>query len=1459
MVSAPRSEDSTGVTGELSWLSDDSLADSPDAQESEDGDWVRSDEDMLNDTSDDTPDWMQSADTSDDNYESDEPLEPKHGLLGRFGDDDDVNLPDEVDPTTSSDQSPNWLINMGETGALSEEHHDDHPSWLGDTGTFSQEQIQRHLDAIESEEDEAASTADEVPDWLSGGMFGDDDGSNDEEDDVASLPDEVPDWLSGAMFANDDADESEAPLEMPDMDTMFGFDDDEYDDQDDALDMPNMDTMFGFDDEPVAEPAADGNSTDWMNQYDGDDDEFSSDSPQSASADDSEDDDEEPADTGWLEFDDDGEAEVYDPYAQYGDNTEDEEEEYEDIFATDGIVDTGMLTSQADLFSDDEPVSAPIAHDETPDWLSGFGDDDEFGAEEETADEAPATQGDMAWLEDFGDDESFGDPLDDVPDWLKGDASDESIPTADPSEFADAPEITADDLLADLGMADETISRVPTGLTGELADFDSDDEFELDLFGEVDEDISRASTGLTGELSQLDDADFDFLDEDDEDISPVSTGLTGELSQLDDADFDFLGDIDEDISRASTGLTGELSQLDDSDFDFLGEIDMDDLDFDDLDLDDIPSTGLTGELAELDDEMDLSFLDEVDDDLDRMPTGATGDLQALDDEMDLSFLDEVEDNDAEDWFAEPDEHEEGDPDWMQTLADTSDADFADESDDFDFAEMLDGIEIDDSVFDSEEMDAPAADLNSLLSTFDDVEDSDFAEAEDLSQIEDLDAIFDAALSQDDIDLDDDMPENIPEWLRGVDISSDESSAAAIIRQQADRPIDDLDDRLQALREKGLSVSSQASDDLANASAPDVLSGVSETLGTPQIAHEIGVLISDVTLTGDQQKQSKLLQKIVGVTITPTVETDADGIPIVESSRRSRRFLPNIGIGRLLVASILVLTLILPFVSNFGVGSLPPVAFGADNRSANAVFNQIESLNEGDWVLVGFEYGPTAAGELDSVSDILLRHIFSRGAKPIIVSSNPVAIVHAQNVVKDINQAVTPSGISLVANQDYYFVRYLTGGTLGLRDLILNLDSIVSIDVKGQATNLHVSSLDEMALMVLIAESSEDIRTWSEQITPSTSTRLVAATGYAAQPLAEPYVNQTEGIIGLVVGYRDAYTYAEMLQGLFATPTPVPTETFTATFTETDIPADTDTPVPTVTPIPTETVDSSSADATAQGAGADDVTPVTGDTSGEGDATALPSNTAVPTVTPVPSNTALPTASVTIAATVTPLPTNTLSPSNTPVPTATANLITVIVVTAPDGSVNVRTGPGTTFNVVTTVNSGEVFQVIEENEDGSWIHFLLPDGRDGWIASFLVEKTELPEADLESDDSASAGRDVTVMQLSFNRRLGKNRVRYSQQQSTETATATVTGTPPTATPTFTPSATFTPSMTPTATLTPTATPDPSAPFAFARDRKQEESRLEAMTLGTIAAVVIILLGNIFYGLRAMAQRRRESKR
>ena len=96
------------------------------------------------------------------------------------------------------------------------------------------------------------------------------------------------------------------------------------------------------------------------------------------------------------------------------------------------------------------------------------------------------------------------------------------------------------------------------------------------------------------------------------------------------------------------------------------------------------------------------------------------------------------------------------------------------------------------------------------------------------------------------------------------------------------------------------------------------------------------------------------------------------------------------------------------------------------------------------------------------------------------------------------------------------------------------------------------------------------------------------------------------------------------------------------------------------------------------------------------------NTAVPlTDTPVPpTNTPVP------AATNTPVP-----PIDTPV--------SVPHFTVNSDQVNVRTGPGTAFSIIGTVEQGDRFDIGGRNGAGDWLEFCCVNGQRGWIYAPLL--------------------------------------------------------------------------------------------------------------------------------------------
>jgi uncharacterized protein YgiM (DUF1202 family) len=274
--------------------------------------------------------------------------------------------------------------------------------------------------------------------------------------------------------------------------------------------------------------------------------------------------------------------------------------------------------------------------------------------------------------------------------------------------------------------------------------------------------------------------------------------------------------------------------------------------------------------------------------------------------------------------------------------------------------------------------------------------------------------------------------------------------------------------------------------------------------------------------------------------------------------------------------------ILPFIlPGFRIGSLPASNFAAGSP-AQVAFNAVDAVQPGDLVLIGLEYGPTAAAELDGLTGALVRHILLRAAYPVIISSNPLGLLRAQSVFDSVNgdsafleriHAAQP----LEANRDYYLIRFLPGSVIGLRAFSQDSANLLLTDIRGQATNLVVRSLSEFRLVTVITDRPENLRAYAEQVAPLTRAPFVAAVSYGAAPLAEPYTKALGG--GLLVGYADGYTYEDSLglvsargieQRIRIIPTDTPSPTPTATITSTPAPATaTFTPRPTFTasPIP----------------------------------------------------------------------------------------------------------------------------------------------------------------------------------------------------------------------------------------------------------------------------------------------------
>ncbi|GAB5493955.1 MAG: hypothetical protein Phog2KO_41700 [Phototrophicaceae bacterium] len=813
------------------------------------------------------------------------------------------------------------------------------------------------------------------------------------------------------------------------------------------------------------------------------------------------------------------------------------------------------------------------------------------------------------------------------------------------------------------------------------------------------DDLEDDELALINKLSAIKTSDLDFMEGvsreaelpvpelDDNEIAilnRLSAMRTSELSFMEgitreasEPELD-VPDIDEDeLQRLD-----ELSKIRTSDLDFMEGVSRDDDDFQEQtannnvrNIDDEES-GILSELSKIR-TSDLDFMEGVSRDDDDFQ----GNNQA-----DLDFFKDLDDSeDVQTWFDSQEEKKPttGTLSFLNNIPDAID-------DQPDWLDEISGIDTDTLREAAEISKKPkGVDIDALIDSFDTQDDNS---TDDITSAADLDAIFGAMDEETLSQLPDDLPADaLPDWLQEIAKGTDGASAAALVRQRRDRSLDDLDDRLLDLRERGLELSSSTStDDPQNAQRlSKIVPNIDEALTPVRANFSQAGLITSPNVTNEQVQRANLLQGLVGSAI------DADD---TENERGSMRLLDAIvsRADRIVIALLLIAVVFIPFIySGFdGIATLPPSEFAEDSEEF-AAFTLIENIVPGQYVLVAAEYGATGARELDTATRSFLEHILTKGGIPVVVSSDAIGLLRAENILVELLSEVS-------RNETFYIGGFLPGGNIGLRDFAINLNSVVSSDLRGNETGLSLNSVDDFEVILLISESGETIRNWMEQVAPVIDTSIIVITGQAARPLALPYTSSSQNTVALLTGYDDAFTYQQMVLGLYnPSATPSPTETTTPIPTETGLPTSTD--LPTNTPTATATASD---------------TPIPS-------ATPTASDTPIPSLTPRPAtNTAEPEVSDT------PLP-PTATVVATDMPQVEVETIEIAVVSS-ETSANVRAGAGEGFAVVSSVATGQQLAIAERSEDGEWVRVILPDGSNGWISSSLLTTLEVPIDEFEGE-------------------------------------------------------------------------------------------------------------------------------
>jgi len=199
----------------------------------------------------------------------------------------------------------------------------------------------------------------------------------------------------------------------------------------------------------------------------------------------------------------------------------------------------------------------------------------------------------------------------------------------------------------------------------------------------------------------------------------------------------------------------------------------------------------------------------------------------------------------------------------------------------------------------------------------------------------------------------------------------------------------------------------------------------------------------------------------------------------------------------------------------------------------AFYEQVEQIQPGDAVLVGWDFDPSTEGELGPLAEAVVGHLMQRGARIFVISQLPAGPAVAQQTLETL--AETQGKYQYGSH--YLNLGYLPGDEAGLRALSsIGGMAVVSTDyVAGKAlakwpVAQGVGNVGDFRLIVELAADSNRVRRWIEQVRSQHEIPMVAGVGAAVWPAVQPYYEtEPRQLAGLAGGLPGAAAYESLRQ------------------------------------------------------------------------------------------------------------------------------------------------------------------------------------------------------------------------------------------------------------------------------------------------------------------------------------------
>jgi hypothetical protein len=219
---------------------------------------------------------------------------------------------------------------------------------------------------------------------------------------------------------------------------------------------------------------------------------------------------------------------------------------------------------------------------------------------------------------------------------------------------------------------------------------------------------------------------------------------------------------------------------------------------------------------------------------------------------------------------------------------------------------------------------------------------------------------------------------------------------------------------------------------------------------------------------------------------------------------------------LLMGLSVIIPLLVPLHLKLGPVSAP----------AQELYDKIESLHEGDAVIIAFNFGPSSMPELYPMAIALIRHCFERNIKVLGLSLINVGPPMCESVFAEVAKPYHKQ-----VGVDYVNLGFKTGYTAPMLEMATDIPGTFKTDYTGQKLSTmpmmaNIRSYADISLIIDLASSSSPT-TWIQLIGARYKVPIAAGVTAVMGTDYYPYL-QSHQLVGLLAGLKGAAEYETLV-------------------------------------------------------------------------------------------------------------------------------------------------------------------------------------------------------------------------------------------------------------------------------------------------------------------------------------------